>query len=138
MQTTQLIDAEVRSKFPGLSDAEILDFFELSKKAEEIENSLPTILATDLELAMVVREFGWDGLRAYLTASVGTSELDANDILSIMNACRFLRANEKAELYAAIYGSASEASSKKTVTARQKGLKMLTDSINSFRLSKEV
>lgn len=131
-----LIDDTVRRSFPGMTDTEIEQFYRVGQIAAK--DTRPSILATDLYLARIVRELGWRGLEAYLDAAVGDHTLGADDIADIADACAYLREQDSARLYSALYGSSSEASSRKTVTAREKGLERLTAPLQAYRIVEEV
>lgn len=126
-----LIDDKVRAAFPGLSDAQILEFYEVAKAAQtqKIE-----ITQTDLGLAMIAQELGWSALKEYLYLATGDKSISAMDIVSISQAAAFRTKLRTNELYSALYGSSSEVTSRKTVNARKKGLKDLTGSIDLFEV----
>lgn len=125
-----LIDNEVRAAFPGLSDAEIEQFYNVAKSTPEEVRTI--ITGTDLGLAIISQELGWQALKDFLVGCTGDSNLSAVDIQSIANASRYLRLNDDSKLYAAIYGSASEISNKRTASNRKKGLNSLLDEIKSY------
>lgn len=127
------IDDSVRAAFPGWSDAQIEEFHDLAKAAEEESEALRiTIAGSDIGLAMVACELGWDALLCFLDACEGSHLLDAEDIMTIAHAARYLRINENINLYHALYGSAAEATSKKTSSARKKTLKALEAPLEVF------
>jgi hypothetical protein len=136
MDTLSLIDDEVRASFPGLSDEEIAEFYEAGKLAAE-DHRTP-VSSVDCHLAIVCRQLGFDGLRAYLTATTGTCELTSEDLWAISTAGEYLRAASEAALFSSFYGAASEATSRKTVMARKDGLKSLTLSLSNYRMLEEV
>lgn len=126
-----LIDDKVRAAFPGLSDEEIEDFYRV---ADSIRVKRVPITETDLGLAMISRELGWQALKDYLEAVTGDSKLSADDIATVAHAASYTSRIERLELYSAIYGASSEASSKKTVNARKKSLKQLSESCGLFEI----
>lgn len=133
---TPLIDDEVRRFFPGQTDEQIARFYETAIDATRDDR--PALLSTDLYLANIARNCGWAALKEYLTVTTGNSDLDGDDILAITEACAYWRNLENAELYAALFGAASEATNKKTVNARNQSLKRLTGSLDAHRIVEEV
>lgn len=131
-----LIDDEVRRSFPGFTDQEIYEFYLAAKSVQKFVT--PEIFESDLSHARIIRELGWDAFKEYLTTITGTNELEADDYIALTDALSYLREIENASLYAAIYGAASEASSKKTITARKNSYKELTSYLNKFQIAKGV
>lgn len=126
-----LVDDEVRALFPGFTDEEIQSLYERTEKLSEGSGGIP-ICETDLRLAIVARELGWEALCAYLVALTGNHRLNADDIYAIAQAATYLRFNDDSTLYKALYGASSEATSRKTVNARKSGLKHLTKPLANF------
>jgi hypothetical protein len=83
-----LIDDEVRRSFPGFSDQQILDFFEVAKS---VEVEIPTLLESDLSHAKIIKCLGWDGFQRISKVTVGTDFLDGEDIVALVNAVGYLR-----------------------------------------------
>lgn len=130
-----LIDDEVRRSFPSLSDEEIYAFYITAKTHEVI---LPSLFESDISHARIIRELGWVAFKEYLLVATGTDVLEDDDYISLTIAVSYLREIENSSMYAAIYGSASEASSKKTVSSRKESYKSLTSQINNFEIIKGV
>ena len=131
-----LIDDEVRRNFPGRTDEEIERFY--NNALEAAKDDRPTLLSTDLHLASIVRNCGWQALKEYLELTTGSADLDAEDIIAITQACAYWRTLDNAELYSALFGAASEATNKKTITARKKGIAKLLEPLDRYRLTEEV
>lgn len=130
-----LIDDEVRRSFPGFTDQQIIEFYDLAKSAEIIRTE---IFDSDLSHARIIREIGWLGFKEYLRVSVGSDFLDADDIIALTNALIFIREIDNASSYSAIYGASSEATSKKTVSARKQSLKQLTSQLENFDVTRGI
>jgi hypothetical protein len=130
-----LIDDEVRKSFPGLTDEEIYKFYVTAKNFEVI---LPSLFESDISHARIIRELGWDAFKEYLMITTGTDILDDDDIVQLTIAASYLREIENTTLYAAIYGAASEATSKKTSASRKESYKSLTSQVNNFEIVKGV
>jgi len=126
-----LIDDEVRRSFPGFSDQQILDFFEVAKS---VEVEIPTLLESDLSHAKIIKCLGWVAFKEYLLVTVGTDYLDGEDIVALVNAVGYLDDIEQMSLYNAMYSSASEMQSKKTASARKKSYKALVGSMAKFNI----
>lgn len=130
-----LIDDAVRALFPGRTDEEIERFHARAKQLES-EQAKTKLLGTDLHLGSIARNLGWDAVKEYLRASVGTDTLDAEDISRISEACGFWYKLEAVELYSALFGSAAEAS-KKTAKHRDKAIKALSSQVTDYDVDAE-
>lgn len=126
-----LIDDKVRAAFPGLTDDEIRQFHAVASKAAA---GVVDVLNVDLNLAIIVRELGWEALKDYLTDATGDCKLSYIDIHAIATASSLLSMSERASIQSAIFGAAGEATSKKTVAARNKSLKTLTNGLSNFEV----
>lgn len=129
-----LIDDEVRKSFRGMSDREIYDFWLTAQKISSVVK--PEILESDLSHAKIIRELGWLGFKEYLRVTVGHDMLDGEDIVALTEACGYLSEIEKTSLYAALFSCASEASSKKTVSARKKSYEKLTSGLDLYDIAR--
>lgn len=131
-----LIDDEVRKSFPGKTDKEIYEFYVLAKSIKTKEK--PFILESDLSHARIIRELGWQAFKEYLFEVTGGDHLEPDDFVALTNACTYLSEIENVVLYSALYGSAAEATSKKTVSARKKSFENVSAQIHSFEISKGI
>lgn len=131
-----LIDDEVRKSFPGWTDQEIKDFYDVASSAKQTET--PSIFESDLSHARIIRELGWQAFKEYLFAVTGSDVLEADDFIALADASSFLRELENTSLYMAIYGSASEMQSKKTASARKESYKQLVAGINKIEIAKGI
>lgn len=128
-----LIDDEVRASFPHMSDEEIEQFYGKGLLAREANQHIE-ITETDLGLAMIARELGWQALKEFIHKSIGDENISANDIVSIAYAANYQRQIEQANMYAAIAGFASEVTNKQTVNARKKQMRDLTARLDMFKI----
>jgi hypothetical protein len=128
-----LIDDVVRSRFPGLSDAEIQAFYDAAIEARE-RNKAIEILETDLGLATIARELGWQALKEYLVSATGSDTLSYDDIFSLAIAANNIRLSENAQSINAMFASASEVSSKKTANARKKSIQSILKPLEKFKV----
>lgn len=124
-----LIDEQVRAAFPGFTDTEIEQFYAVAKRAAA---SSVYVCNTDLQLAIIARELGWEALKEYMYKATGDETISAGDIFSIATACHLLRTSDNATMNAAVYGAAAEATNKKTQAARTKSLKELTSGLKNY------
>lgn len=132
-----LIDDEVRRSFPGWSDEDIRQIYDAAKAAE-VET--PQIFESDLSHARIIRELGWVAFKEYLCCVTGSDDVafTGDDYIALTDAVSFLRELENTSLYAAIYGASSEASSKKTVSARKESYKSLTAQLHNIEIAKGI
>ncbi len=130
-----LINDEVRRFFPGQTDEQIRQFYETAKAAEVTKES---IFESDLSHARIIDALGWDAFKEYMRITTGTDYLEDDDFVALTEAVSFVREIDNLGLYAAIYGAAAEATSKKTVAARKESLNNITAPLNKNEIAKGV
>jgi len=130
-----LINDEVRRFFPGQTDEQIRQFYEIAKAAEVTKES---IFESDLSHARIIDALGWDAFKEYMRITTGTDYLEDDDFVALTEAVSFVREIDNLGLYAAIYGAAAEATSKKTVASRKESLNNITAPLNKNEIAKGV
>lgn len=130
-----LINDEVRRFFPGQTDEQIRQFYETAKAAAVTKES---IFESDLSHARIIDALGWDAFKEYMRITTGTDYLEDDDFVALTEAVSFVREIDNLGLYAAIYGAAAEATSKKTVAARKESLNNITAPLNKNEIAKGV
>ena len=130
-----LINDEVRRFFPGQTDEQIRQFYETAKAAEVTKES---IFESDLSHARIIDALGWDAFKEYMRITTGTDYLEDDDFVALTEAVSFVREIDNRGLYAAIYGAAAEATSKKTVASRKESLNNITAPLNKNEIAKGV
>jgi len=131
-----LIDDEVRRSFPGWSDHDIVEFYQTAISAKK--HVRPYILSSDLGHARMIRSLGWDAFKEYLSGLVGTDHLEPQDYIALTEAVEYINEIDRISLYRALYGSASEATNRKTVSARKKSHSLLTSRLDHFDVIGEI
>ena len=130
-----LINDEVRRFFPGQTDEQIRQFYETAKAAEVTKES---IFESDLSHARIIDALGWAAFKEYMRVPTGTDYLEDDDFVALTEAVSFVREIDNLGLYAAIYGAAAEATSKKTVASRKESLNNITATLNKNEIAKGV
>lgn len=130
-----LINDEVRRFFPGQTDEQIRQFYETATAAGVTKES---IFESDLSHARIIDALGWDAFKEYMRITTGTDYLEDDDFVALTEAVSFVREIDNLGLYAAIYGAAAEATSKKTVASRKESLNNITAPLNKNEIAKGV
>lgn len=131
-----LIDDEVRRSFPGWSDHDILEFYQIAISVKKTVR--PYVLSSDLGHARMIRSLGWTAFKEYLYSLVGTDHLETQDYIALTEAVEYINEIDRISLYSALYGSASEATNKKTVSARKKSHSVLTSRLDRIDVLGEI
>lgn len=122
-----IIDDEVRSRFPSLSDAEIFAFYQDQK--DELEK-LIRFDNVDLLLAKILRLFGYAGFREFLNFD----EEKRAEYLRILSANEYIDAINDQRRDSVVMISAPEAQKRQLAHSRQNLGKEIARDIKQFRL----